>query len=289
MNQRQRRTAFSLLELLVVIGIIALLAGLLLPALRAVQSSGAKAREIAAARQLMVGFTAYAQDHRGAVIPGYDDIHDLPAADESGRPIVDIISGIQGPLAAARYPWRLAPYVDYDFRGLYLDRTIREAIEADTTDYHYLISLFPSFGMNSTFVGGDTSDEGLAGPPYDSFYGTFYITRLSQPRHPAELMVFTSARSNGTQVYPVGNLPDLIEGYFKVTPPYLTGDRLWADRYEPNGLASDFGFVSLRDSRHAVMGFFDGHTGQLDEGEIQNMKWWADEATGPDWRLTPAP
>lgn len=278
------RKAFTLLELLVVIGVLALLAGLLLPALSSVQTASAKARELSAARQLMMGYTAYAHDHRGAVMPGYyDQTPLLPAEDETGQSLVDDLS-LPAPVAA-RYPWRIAPYLDHDLRGLYLDRRVADALHSDV-DSPYLVSLFPSFGLNSYFVGGDSSAEGLGfNPLYQGLFGEFYVTRISQPRHPAELLVFASARSSATENYPVGNLPRIVEGYFRVTPPYLNADRLWTDRYEDDASPNDWGFVSLRDYGTSIIGFFDGHTGSLTDAEIQNMTWWADRATTPDWRL----
>jgi len=271
----------TIVELMVALTIIAILLSLLIPATRLIRQSAAKTRELSAARQLMVGYLAYATDNRGAVMPGYYFAggHTLPAEDERGTDIADLAV----PVAAARYPWRLAPYLNYDFKGLYLDERALSAIQNDAT-YHYAISLYPSFGINGVFVGGDSDDGFAFSPLYENLFGRFYVRSISQPKRPTDLIVFCSARSDDE--FAPANL-SLIEGHYKVLPPYLT-ERKWMRNYEPDSnAASDFGFVSLRDFRAAMIGYFDGHTGQLEEGQLQDMRHWADQADRPDWTLIP--
>ncbi len=64
----RRTTAFTLIELLIVIAIVAMLIGLLLPALGKARESGRQAVCLSNMRQLMIGFHAYANDYK--VIPG---------------------------------------------------------------------------------------------------------------------------------------------------------------------------------------------------------------------------
>lgn len=271
MTRRPTSAGFTLVEMIVVIAVIAILVSLLIPAVRAVRRSGAQTVELSAARQLILAYSSYALDDNGVLMPGYAT--GLTAHDADGH----VLTGEP----ANRYPWRLAPYLDYNLKGLYLDSHLIEALAGTGSLYTYLISLYPSLGMNTFFVGGDSH----AISDYQGIAADFHIKRMSQARHPAELIVFASARID--QAFAPG-IPPLVEGFFKVTPPYMTS-RLWTASYEPNippATAAGFGYVSLRHAhRRAVVGLLDGSATSFDELEIQDMRHWADQATTSDWTL----
>jgi prepilin-type processing-associated H-X9-DG protein/prepilin-type N-terminal cleavage/methylation domain-containing protein len=71
MSNTHRSKAFTLVELLVVIGIIALLISLLLPALNKARTAAVLTQCLSNHRQMMFAYTQYATDNSGYVVPQY--------------------------------------------------------------------------------------------------------------------------------------------------------------------------------------------------------------------------
>ena len=181
---------FTLVELLVVVAILAIVLAALLPVLSNLREASNRAREMAAARSLMAAWQQYAHDSAGAVLPGYRA--GLSAYDAQRRTIAAQTIGI----TANRWVWRLAPYLGHDFNALYIgehERMLRELELSDYSNYLYQTSVFPSFGLNSVWVGGDENFGGY-NTAFLNLYGKFYVTRLGEIDRPAELIVFGSAR-----------------------------------------------------------------------------------------------
>jgi prepilin-type N-terminal cleavage/methylation domain-containing protein len=262
------KRGFTLVELLVVIAIIALLAGLLLPTLGRAKGHAKRINETSAARQLILAWQLYADDHSDRVLPGYR--FGYPAADNLGQEVSHPIN--------ARYPWRLYPYLGKNFDVIYANED-HAALERFRRMEHsagvYAASVFPSLGINSVFVGGDDVDLTPTAKAEERF-GKFCVLRTSEAERAAEVMVFVSARGSSED--------EAVSGYYVVKPPYLDARR-WAAQWTPTLAAGDWGFVHPRYNRSAVAAFIDGHVQAMDETALQDMRHWADPADKADWVL----
>lgn len=261
--------AFSLVELLVVLAIIALLAGLLIPALGKAKYKAAQANEASTARQLMIAWHLYAGDHNDAVLPGYR--HGLEAKDLQGRPIPHPIN--------ARYPWRLAPYLGKNFGVMYANENRRLLGEFQRMDDPmigiYAASVFPSLGINSVFVGGDDIELPPT-PAAFARFGPFCVMRVSEVRQPQRLMAFASARG------PFEGR--IVQGFYAVKPPFLAARR-WAIEWNPADGPEAWGNVHPRFGNRAISAFVDGHSESLARPALQDMQHWANPADRPDWTI----
>jgi len=262
---------FTLIELLVVIAIISILASLLLPCLARAKNKARMIEEVSAGRQLMLAIEMYAEDHAGAMFPGY--LADPAAVDDRGQPLSFPEN--------ARYPWRLLPYLAGSMRVIYSgdNRAKLASLQNESRgDYVYSVSVFPSLGINSYFIGGNQTEFPAATANAKFGPGTVVVKTI-EVRHPSDLMVFLSAHS---AVDGVG-----AQGYYQVTPPSLK-TRQWAANYATSLSPNQWGFVAPRFNDHrSVAALLDGHVENFDLQQMQDMRHWCNRADRPDWTLTP--
>ena len=281
-SSSETRRGFTIVELLTTIGAIVLLIAIVIHAATAAKTGADRATESVAARTLGVAWTTYATDHRGAILPGYAEGFRARGADG------EWIDTQTVPVAAKRWPLRLAPYLGHDLASFYsgpeADR-VAELADAPSDEALYAVSAYPSFGLNSVFVGGDENHGGFS-PIFEQTFGRFYATRLSTVRHPDRLTVFATSRTDEAAPGVTG---DIREGFFRVLPPSWASP-LWSDVYDPEDPASA-GFLSPRHAQHgddvAITTTVDGAVSTATIDELRDMRRWSDQATSADWRMVP--
>jgi prepilin-type N-terminal cleavage/methylation domain-containing protein len=231
-----RNRAFTLMELLVVVAIIALLVGLVIVSMRTVRASATRSSSLGALRQMAMGYTRYTEDNSGRLMPGYIDSLLFNAPQPFEQLVVRQPSGtVLAPDDSQSYVWRLAPYVDNAWQTFFADTTDAGAMSrfnadftaeifgpADPSAVFGGISERPSFGLNSIFIGGDAFHGGViaSSHPWQDTLEKVAATRMSEVRNPSRLIVFgPAARATGGSTPPIYDNPGI--GYCELRPPYL--------------------------------------------------------------------
>jgi prepilin-type N-terminal cleavage/methylation domain-containing protein/prepilin-type processing-associated H-X9-DG protein len=152
-ERKQRRSAFTLIELLVVIAIIAILAALLLPALSRAKKKAQGIQCVSNLRQLTIGWTMYAGDNRGRLVPNGDE-GDQPAGltDPAAQPggalsqwapgQQNIATDLSPAGAVANIGWQ---YIKLGLIYPYVNNPVVYKCPADNSSY-------PSFGISYPHV-----------------------------------------------------------------------------------------------------------------------------------------
>ncbi len=201
------RRAFTLMELLIVVAVIALLVGIVAVTLRGVRGAAARTESLSALRQMAMGYSLYSQDNNGRLLPGYIDTTLMVA----GKPFENLSYSLSsGPVLTdvdmQSYVWRLAPYVD-DSWQTFFEETDAATMAKFSADYQKMLptlvdpaggnhdpgftSEHPSFGLNSIFVGGDSAHGGVGDHnPWGGDQPEKAATRLSHVLNPTKLIVF---------------------------------------------------------------------------------------------------
>ncbi len=205
------RRAFTLVELLVVMAVLALLAALLLPALSRARASARRTACLNHLRQIAVGVRVYA-----------DDMEDVGPAKSSGKKSLDgwtackqLLNGYVGPNGASSPDDRLfacpSDTYHYDFNAgspnayAYIGQPVHRQVWSDYSSY--------------AFNGGNTRTHPATGVPFPGIAGrklgsvkdpsrtilvaempAFYCFSWHEPQNPKQVHYFNNARNSAAFV-----------------------------------------------------------------------------------------
>ncbi|MCH2145315.1 MAG: prepilin-type N-terminal cleavage/methylation domain-containing protein [Phycisphaerales bacterium] len=267
MPGRKNKHGFTIVELLAVIGAIAILLGVLLVGLQSASRMSQNVRSMSRLKQIHVAWTTYANAYEDRLLPGYldEEVQDLWRVRYRGADGERLQNS-----DCTTYPLRLLPYLDFSLDPMYGYSSRLQVLEnnfanAESADHQAVLSELadtPAFGYNAYYVGGwwearsrpdidanyahlifgDTAAE-IGNPPNTrTIKGRLVATTMNKIPDPSSLMAFCSAvfRDPGAYVRDDDGNPS---GAAWVTAPRLCTEQIWRSYLGDGRIGIDGGAV----------------------------------------------
>ncbi|MHC4990922.1 MAG: type II secretion system protein [Planctomycetota bacterium] len=315
-SRPSRSRGFTIVEMLVVIGVIALLIGLLLPALSGARKRAAKTKELTQLRQIGQAWNMYANYNDGFALPGYVDpeVQGIPSDANYGsswKVSYDFPDHTDiPPETAAPWTWRLLSYLDYDHELVhgYLDEPEPPIFafnnpDLDTAELYeeaQEMAVSPAFGYNANYIGGwwemaDVDGQMLPRSRFtdvESNEGrrvSVVSRRIANIRRSAEVLTFCSAAVRDVGLHKRTEADSLGSHY--VVPPFLAQASLWqggqGDPFAIQVLEPQTAAPAGRHTGNVAVLYADGHVNAVSPSGMLDLRLWIDAADRNDFRHFP--
>ena len=300
LTPQNARRGFTLVELLVVIGIIAILISILLPGLNKARQQASTVRTLANLRQVSTAYLDYANSNKGNLLPGF-----VPEKNVTGEEpaAFDRPSGFTFTGRAARFwTYRLA-VANHSIWGAMrptlgaTDLPLMSDTYTDAENKAYTAGIYPIFGLNTVYLGGHApskmTDIGTAKDYYRGFttdgrpnVGKHVAFKLNEVRQPAKQIVFVETIvTNGSGPIDKGDVTAL-NGLHYVNAPWndTASGAYWkvVDGKAKMQIAPStmrvLGLPGSRNGKLIPASFLDGHAEARRIEDLTDMTMWAPRA-----------
>lgn len=313
-THRASKNGFTLIELLVVVAIIAILIGVLLPALGKARAAGWAAVASNMERQLMLGLIAYTSENddwipgtntsgralaNGNSDPAIEVVESLGRS--SGRPITNTdwicpsLAGEDLPInREARFNYISNQYADPAMRerpAMYLVPSGGQKMRDWLTENNLPNPISPSYYMPLYWqVAGDNTDTALLKNLYFTSDGNTFlqkimtvptsflpkVTRVGNPSRKAGFATGFRFIRSGEAPTTDASYSSANFGSFAERSPCDQGSTSWgfSNRTRPNAEPGPGMPLSYRHGGRMLAAFFDGHVQPLGDIESRNPGLW---------------